>query len=75
MLYQALAPKQECIDKIVNVVKLLLITTTTVSSVLTFVYIQKLATGLENAGLGEVKEIFEQLRECVLESHICEMKI
>ena len=75
MLYQALVPKQECIDKIVNIVKLLLITTTTVSSVLTFVYIQKLATGLENAGLGEVKEIFEQLRECVLESHICEMKI
>lgn len=71
MLYEALTPKRECLDKTLKIVKLLLMATTTFSSVLTFFYIQQLATGLEKADLNEVKEIFEQLRECVIESHIC----
>ena len=71
MLYEALTPKRECLDKTLKIVKLLLMATTTFSSVLTFFYIQQLAKGLEKADLNELKDIFEQLRECVIESHIC----
>ena len=71
MLYEALRSKSECSDKFLRVVKILLMATTAISSMLTFVYIQQLAIGLEKANLNEVKEIFEQLRECVIESHIC----
>ena len=71
MLYEALTPKRERLDNILKTIKFLLMATTAFSSALTLFYIQQLATGLEKADLNEVKEIFEQLRECVIESHIC----
>lgn len=71
MLYQALEPKVECFDKCTRITGLILLTTTSVFTMLTFLYMKGLVEGLEDANLKEVEQIFEQFRECVIESGIC----
>ena len=73
MFYQALNSKIECFDKCVKVTKLLLMTSTAVCSMLTFVYLKELSEGLENADFNSIETTFEELKECIVRAHICNM--
>ena len=71
MFYQALNSKIECFNKCVKITKLLLMTSTSVFSMLTFIYLEKLVEELKNTDFESVVETFKEFRECVARSHIC----
>ena len=73
MFYQALNSNIECFNKCVKVTKLLLMASTAICSMLTFVYIKELSESLQDANFGSVEETFEDLRECIIRAHICDI--
>lgn len=64
-------PKNDKCDKCLKISTLIVMSGTTVFSFLSFVYLEQLATGLQNANLSEVVGIFSELRQCIIASHIC----
>ena len=71
MFYQALNSNIECFNKCVKITKLLLLTGTAIFNMLTFIYIKELSEALQNANFGEIEETFEELKECIVRAHIC----
>lgn len=71
MNYHILGDNKDLLDKCINISKLILMTSTTTFSFLTFYYLKQLAEGLEKLDLKQLFGIFEELRECIIESHIC----
>lgn len=61
----------DCEDRCIKVMKLLLMTVSASMSVFTFLYIKNLSDSLNDADLGNIESIFEDLKECVVKSHIC----
>ena len=75
MVYHSLnmempAPTDKC-DRCLKISSLIMMTGTTVFSFLSFVYLEQLSMGLKNANLTEIVNIFTELRQCIIASHIC----
>ena len=73
MFYQALNSKIECFDKCVKMTEIFLLTSTAVFTMLTFMYLKELSEGLENANFGSIETTFEELKECIIRAHICNL--
>ena len=73
MFYQALNSNIECFNKCVKITKLLLLTGTAIFNMLTFIYIKELSEALQDANFGSVEETFEELKECIVRAHICDI--
>ena len=71
MLYQALSAKTEILDKCINISKLILMLGTTTFSLLTFIYLKELTNGLQKLDFKQTFELFHELKECIIDSHIC----
>jgi len=71
MSYQMLKTKSDCEDRCIKVIKLFLMTVSASMSIFTFLYIKNLSDSLDHADLGNIESIFEELKECVVKSHIC----
>lgn len=66
-----LKTKSDCEDRCIKVIKLFLMTVSASMSIFTFLYIKNLSDSLDHADLGNIESIFEELKECVVKSHIC----
>ena len=71
MTYQMLKSGSTSEDRCIKVMKLFLMTVSASMSIFTFLYIKNLSDSLNDADLGNIESIFEDLKECVVKSHIC----
>ena len=72
MFYQPLNSKIEYFDKCFKITNLLLMTSTTVFTMLTFIYLKELSESLQHADFSSIEETFEYLKECIINAHICD---
>ena len=72
MFYRALGEKKsEALDKCINISKLILMISTTTFTFLTFIYLKELVEGLEKLDFNQTFGLFQELKECIIRSHIC----
>lgn len=55
-----------------DVTKIILSFSTTIFTFLTYRYLKAIAEGIQNSNINEVVGIFEELRECIEASGICQ---
>ena len=71
MFYQALNSKIECFDKCIKVTEIFLLSSTTVFTMLTFVYLKEMTDVLRNVDFNSIEDTFDDLKECIIKSGIC----
>lgn len=71
MFYQALNSKIECFDKCIKVTEIFLLSSTTVFTMLTFVYLKEMTDVLRNVDFNIIEDTFDDLKECIIKSGIC----
>ena len=73
MFYQMLNSKIECFDKCVKVTEIFLLSSTTVFTMLTFLYLKEMSETLQHENFGSIEDTFEELKECITRSGICNL--
>jgi hypothetical protein len=63
--------KPEIFDKCISITKIVLMLGTTTFSFLTFMYLKILTTSLQHLDITETLELFQEIKECIIKSHIC----
>mgnify|MGYP006426325435 CR=1 FL=1 len=71
MFYQALNSKIECFDKCIKATEIFLLSSTTVFTILTFVYLKEMTDVLRNVDFNSIEDTFDDLKECITKSGIC----
>ena len=71
MFYQALNSKIECFDKCIKVTEIFLLSSTTVFTMLTFVYLKEMTDVLRNVDFNIIEDTVDDLKECIIKSGIC----
>lgn len=71
MFYQALNSKIECFDKCIKVTEIFLLSSTTVFTMLTFVYLKEMTDVLRNVDFSIIEDTVDDLKECIIKSGIC----
>ena len=71
MFYQLLNSKAEAWEKCVSITKIIFLASNTAFSMLTFLYLKAVVEKLEDMDLSNAFSLFDELKECIIKSHIC----